>query len=458
MKKYLVLILIIIALPVAIFLVSKTTNFFNRASGVSANLVIDAGSSYVVPTTVWRNLAQGGEEKGRMLQPVVGELKKLYPEYIRIDHVFDNYDLVSKNAQGQIQLNWTKLDETLSDIRAVGALPFISLSYMPPALTGGSIVANPTNWSDWEYLVQATIEHISGKKGLNLTGVYYEVWNEPDLFGSYKIGRDKNYLDLYYHSAMGASRATNVDTYKFGGPATTALYQSWVDGLAKFVVDNHLRMDFYSWHRYSTDLSVFEKDYTDAATWLAKYPTLSNTELIVSEMGPNSENDPAYDNYFGAIHALATLTLLENDTRRAFTFEIKDGPGDKQYWGRWGLLTNEKFGTPVEKPRFKALQFLNRMVGNKVNVAGEGSFVKSFARNDGKIIRTFVVNYDPKGAHSEAVPMTFINLPQGSYKFTRTDFSGKVNVSTFTNTSGTFSTVQVFTPNTAAIFELTKLL
>ena len=443
-------------MPIAIFLVSRVTDFFNRASGTTANLVIDTGSSYAVQTTVWRNLAQGGEEKGRQLQPVLGDLKKLYPEYIRIDHVFDNYDVVSKNGQGKIQLDWTKLDETLSDIRSTGALPFISLSYTPPALTAGSITDNPTKWSDWEYLVQATVQHISGKNGLNLSGVYYEVWNEPDLFGAYKMGRDKDYLDLYYHSAVGAGRAANVNAYKFGGPATTGLYQSWVDGLAAFVVKNNLRLDFYSWHCYSTDLAKFEKDYTDAGTWLAKYPTLAGTELIISEMGPNSENDPVYDNYFGAIHALSTLTLLENDARRAFTFEIKDGPGNTQYWGRWGLLTNEKFGTPVEKPRFKALQFLNQMVGNKVNVAGEGAYVKSFARNDGKIIRTLVINYDPKGAHDEAVPMTFTNLPNGDYKFTRHDFSGKVTTTTFINTSGTWSTTQVFTPNTAAIFELQK--
>lgn len=456
MKKYLALILIIVALPIAIFLVSKVTYFFNHASGVNANLVIDAGSSYAVTTTVWRNLAQGGEEKGRQLLPVLGNLKKLYPEYIRIDHVFDSYDVVSKNG-GQLQFNWTELDETIGDIRSVGALPFISLSYAPAALTGGSIVDNPTNWSDWEYVVQATIQHISGKNGLNLSGVYYEVWNEPDLFGGYKMGRDKNYLDLYYHSAVGAVRATGTNAYKFGGPATTALYQSWVDGLANFAVKNNLRLDFYSWHCYSTDLAKFEKDYIDAGTWLAKYPALKNTELIISEMGPDSENNPVYDNYFGAIHALATLTLLENNARRAFTFEIKDGPGNTQYWGRWGLLTHEKFGTPVEKPRFKALQFLNRMVGNKVNVAGEGAYVKSFARNDGTTIRTLVVNYDPKSAHDEAVPMTFTNLPDGSYKFTRSDFSGNVKEVTFSVDNGIYITTQVFTPNTAAIFELTKL-
>src|SRR3972149_1571123 len=52
----------------------------------------------------------------------------------------------------------------------------------------------------WQNLAQKTVEHVSGKAGLNLSNVYYEVWNEPDLFGGYKVYGGKNYLDLYSHS------------------------------------------------------------------------------------------------------------------------------------------------------------------------------------------------------------------------------------------------------------------
>jgi hypothetical protein len=50
-------------------------------------------------------------------------------------------------------------------------------------------------------------------------------------------------------------------------------------------------------------------------------------------------------------------------------------------------------------------------------VSGEGSWVKSIASMDDKgNLKIMVVNYDPKGSHSEAVPMTFENLPRETLK------------------------------------------
>ena len=50
------------------------------------------------------------------------------------------------------------------------------------------------------------------------------------------------------------------------------------------------------------------------------------------------------------------------------------------------------------------------MKGQKVNTAGEGSWVKAFAKNDEGIIKLLVVNYDNSGKHYEAVPITFITV------------------------------------------------
>ena len=84
----------------------------------------------------WRNLAQGGEERGRQLLPVIEKTKALRPNYIRIDHVFDYYDEVESHTE-------TELDQVIQDIVATGAKPFIALSYMPPAM---AIDGNVTNY------------------------------------------------------------------------------------------------------------------------------------------------------------------------------------------------------------------------------------------------------------------------------------------------------------------------
>lgn len=454
-KKFLIVAVLLLSVPVAVILVMGPTSFFNRAFGKPANLVIDTGSSFAVPGQVWRNLAQGGEEKGQMLSSVIDKTKSLKPLYIRIDHIYDAYDVVGRDGSGNLTFNWSNLDATIKDITATGAKPFISISYMSPTIAkGGNTLEVPNSWSDWELVVQRTIEHISGTGGLNISGVYYEVWNEPDLFGGYKTYGSKNYLDLYSHSAAGAARARGVNSFKFGGPATTSLYKNWLDSLLTFVSKNNIRLDFFSWHRYSKNLDDFQNDMNNARKWLDQYPSYANAELIVSEIGPNSENDSVYDSGFGAIHLMATSAVMEDGNVKEFVFEIKDGPGKDKYWGRWGLLTNDKFGAPEAKPRFYAIQFLNRMVGDKVNVAGEGSWIKSFAKNDGKTIRTFVVNYDPAGKHYEAVPMKFINLQTGNFIFRRINYGGAVNDLNVATTSASWQTIQEFNPNTAAIFEI----
>jgi hypothetical protein len=452
-RRILSLVFLLVVLPLLVYAVLKVTNFFGKAFGDYANLYIDLGSSYPVSSDSWKNLAQGGEEKGRMLASVADKLKGLNPDYIRIDHVFDLYNVVGRDGSGALTFNWSELDLTLGDIREIGAKPFIAISYMPPAISKGDILEVPNSWAEWELAVQRLVEHISGKGGLNISGVYYEVWNEPDLFGKFKAGGDKNYFDLYVHTAAGVGRASGANGLKVGGPATTALYDSWFNGLLK-LKKSGVRVDFLSWHTYTKDLDRLEKDILNAKKWLSKYPGFENMELIISEIGPNSENDPAYDNSFGAINLLATAATIEGSVDRMFIFEIKDGPGTDKYWGRWGLFTNDKFGSPEEKPRVSAIRFLNGISGRKLAVAGQGSWVKAFAREGGGRIKTLVVNYDTSGKHSEAVPITFANLPSLEFTLKRTDYGGGVSEEKVATSSASWKTLQEFKPNSAAIFEI----
>ncbi len=456
-RNLLIILVLVLSIPVGVYLSLRKTSFWGKAFGVPANLVIDVGSSFNVPGGVWKNLAQGGEENARMLAPVVGKVKAVNPEYIRIDHVFDYYDTVSKDFSGKLAFNWAKLDLTISDILAVGARPFISLSYTPPVISSGNVTDLPTNWGDWETSVQSLVEHVSGKGGLNISGVYYEVWNEPDLFGRFKFSGEKDYRDLYFHSVVGANKAQGVNAFKIGGPATTGLYENWVKGLLKFTAESGLRLDFISWHSYAKDLNKYEDDLVKSRTWLAEFPERKNIELIISEIGINSENDKGYDGGFSAIQTIATATLFETEISRMFTFEIKDGPGPEKFWGRWGILTHEKWGEPEVKPRYYALTFLNQMMGNKINIAGEGSWVKAFGKEEGGVYRLLVVNYDPQGKHYETVPMNFINIPYKSFSFKRKNFTGEVKEQKVVIEGTGWQTTEGFDANSAAIFTISPI-
>ncbi len=440
LAKLIALIILLVSVPTSIFLVSQKTNFFNRANDLPANIVIDVNNvTENASGEVWRNLAQGGEDRSRQLQPVLNEVKALHPKYIRIDHVFDFY-------------TEAELDLIINDITATGAKPFIALSYMPPSLSKtGNTTDLPKDWTAWENLVQKTVERISGRGGLNISNVYYEVWNEPDLFGGFKMGGDKSYLELYTHTVRGAQRAKGVNSFKIGGPAVTGFYENWLNKLLVFTQENNIRLDFLSWHRYSKVLSDYEDDFNDSDHF-------QGYETIITEMGPNSENDKVYDTNFGALHLIATSVLLEGKVDKIFNFEIKDGIGPEKYWGRWGMMTNEKWGKPEIKPRYRAVQFLNNLNGGKeIKVEGNGSFVKAIAKNNNGKIQILLVNYDHNGRHSEAVPVKITNLPSNNIKLKRINFNGNTQETVINLDGNTYETTLSFDPNTASILEFTPI-
>ncbi|MBN1168517.1 hypothetical protein JXA63_01350 [Candidatus Woesebacteria bacterium] len=459
LSKIFTLLLILLSIPVGVLLLDRKTYFFSRAyrevSGSKANLVINLRQSYELSGKPWKNLSQGGEETDGMLFAVSDKVSMLQPEYIRIDHVFDFYDVLSRNDDGEIVYNWTKLDSEIKAITDIGAKPFISLSYMPQVLSTGSEVDTASNWGEWRQLVRMTIEHISGKYGLGIKDVYYEVWNEPDLFGSYRLYGQKNYLIMYQNASLGAQDAKNILDFKIGGPATTGLYENWFRDFLMYGVRNNLRIDFYSWHRYSTKIEDFEKDHNNVREWIINYPTYSDIEFIITEAGHNSENDIGYDGEYSAIHTMAVNLGLFEKINKVFQFEIKDGPGPEKYWGRWGMLTHESFGEPEEKPRFWAIDFLNNINRGKFPVFGQGTWVKALASGRVDHIKLIIVNYDPYYSHSETVPITFINLPSEKFIYRRSDFlGGKKERTVNINDVSSWNTEEYFTPNTAAMIEI----
>ena len=125
----------------------------------------------------WRALAQGGDELTTFLDKTSGQVAGIKTAYIRIDHIYDGFDVVKPG----LQFDWSRLDTLVDKIRAAGATPFLSLSYMPLPISKSDIVDEPKDWNEWALVVQRTIEHFSGDK--SIPNMYYEVWNEPDLFG-----------------------------------------------------------------------------------------------------------------------------------------------------------------------------------------------------------------------------------------------------------------------------------
>lgn len=418
-----VFILVIGAIPLTVNLVKNSISYLSRAFGEPANLVVNPHIIIGQIEKPWQALAQGGEEKNGTFDQILPEIKNLKPRYIRIDHLYDYYDIVSKNDQ-QLIFNWSKLDTIVDQIMSVGALPFLSLSYMPPSIAQNhNILEPPIVWKDWQTVVQKTIEHYSGKQEKNIDKVIYEVWNEPDLFGTWKIGQNKNYLDLYKYASFGAQNAKNTNSFKIGGPSVTAPYSTWLNNFLDFTKKENLRIDFYSWHRYDTEPSKFLSDINLIDNWLFQNAGFT-LDKYLTEWGSNSENSSYHDQDFDAAHLVSIMITLNRRIDLAFIFEIKDGysPNGVKYWGRWGLLTNEKAGSVEKKPKYYALELLNMLEGKQIELTGEGTFVKAIAVKNDQQIQILFVNLDRNNKYAERTPLQINNLENGIYslkEFTR---------------------------------------
>lgn len=435
--KILGLIVLLTGLLISLNLGTKISRLFSEATGKKATIVVEADKEIGPMPRMWNNFSQGGESHNGMLTAAIKPMQALSPNYVRIDHIYDFYDVV-KNENGRLKFNWTKLDREVEAILKMGAKPFLALSYMPPAL-GSDITGKPDNWDQWQEVVRATIEHYSGKQNKNIDKVYYEVWNEPDLFGNWKAWGDKNYLDLYRQTTIAADNAVNVQSFKLGGPATTGMYRNWIEAMFKMVNEEGLRFDFVSWHRYSLNPEQFKKDVEELSRLLAVYPRLALKEKVVSEWGLDSENNPGYDDNLGAAHTVASVIEMIGAVAKAFSFEIKDGlnPENKTFWGRFGMISHEDTGL-VLKPRYQAFKWLNDLGETRLYLSGEGSFVKATAARKNKDVQVYLVNYDKSGRHQETVPVIIKNLLPGNYEMIRESFDGTKESALVKITNGTW--------------------
>lgn len=446
--------LFLFALPTLLSLVQQTQIYLSEALGEPANIVVDVSVDQGPLVPIWQALAQGGEEKETMLTPVIPQIQSLKPQYIRLDHIYDFYEVVNRENE-KLVFNWTQLDQVVEAILKTGSLPFFSLSFMPPAIAReGEITNPPQDWSEWQMVVRKTIEHYSGFDSKNLTDVAYEVWSEPDLFGNWKIGGQKDYRTLYFHAALGAQEAENVNPFKIGGPASTALYQTWVDKFLDYINEENLRFDFYSWHRYSLKPQVFLDDVNQIDSWLTKHGGYSLLPKYLTEWGSDSENSPLHDQSFDAAHLVAVLRQLLQRIDLAFIFEIRDGPSPegKKYWGRWGLLTHS--GEP--KPKYQAFSLLNQMSGKRIKIEGEGTWVTGFAARNNQNIFLILANLDKKDQHQETVPITFLNLEKGQYLYEEFSLESLESSSIETINSRKLKKQVLMSPNQVTLIKLTK--
>ncbi len=448
------LVALLVFMPLLILGTREVVTVITRASGKPANISVNAQLKLEqLDLSFYHAFSQGGEESTDMIAPVVDDIRALNPKIIRLDHLYDHHDVVGRDGSG-LTFNWSKLDAAVDTILATGAKPLLALSYMPSVIAKDGIIINPpNNWDEWSLVVQRTIEHYSGRNGKNLSGVYYEVWNEPDLaqFGSWKYSGEKSYVTLYRYAAAGAGRAQNVNTFYLGGPSTTGLYKNWILAL----IGSGNRIDFLSWHTYQRDPARYAKDQEDLISWLLPYPKFTLIPTLITEFGITGDKSTQYGTAYAAAHAAAVIRqFISGGPTYAFSFQPKDGPNQEDGSG-WGLITHENNGKR-KKPRYFVYPFIDSMAGQRVSLSGEGTWVTGFASTRDNVLRVLLVNFDTRGTRSEKVPVSIDGLTPGTYTYRQRFFQG-TDVTLTEQVTETSLKKEIFMPaSSIVILEITR--
>ena len=316
------------------------------ARAASSTASFSASYATTTGTTISTSQLLNGSEGGYLTMQNLhwfpeetGQVSSIGLNMVRVDHVFDDafYHLVN-DSSGTITYNFTDLDKLILPMVKSGITPFISLSYTPSAL-GSNVNGPPTSDSAWAAVVSAMVTHYAG---LGYTGWDWEVWNEPDLSGSWS-GTEAQYEAMYAAAATAVHSADS--TAKVGGPAVFNLSDSWTNTFLSYLQANpSIPFDFLSYHSYNT--TNFSSSTTAQAD-LANYG-FSNVPIYVTEWnnstsmteGTGSGSD-TNSSEGGASYAAARLyTALGSDASKVFWFSPVDGyTPDDTFDGDLGMVT-----------------------------------------------------------------------------------------------------------------------
>ena len=231
------------------------------------------------------------------------------------------YDQIGGSAASPV-VDFARFDPVMTMFHAANVQPLLAVGYDPLPLetckTAGCWEAPPSNYSGWSNVLQQYSNHYA--KTLGLSGVQYEMWNEPDIsIGGSKVfftGTQGDYASIYKNGVAGvqtgAVQGTAGRDALVGGPAvaydTTYITQT---GLLQQPFDF---LSIHGYANYSTQIGLLRAVAAGTGPlYLTEYASYSSFGMNL----PNSL-------HAGAQAFMADALTMMNDPDVA-----------KVYWAQW---------------------------------------------------------------------------------------------------------------------------
>ena len=240
----------------------------------------------------------------------------------------------------------------------------------------------PKDNMKWAKICEKIIAHYNEgwANGYRLGIEYWEIWNEPDNYPNIRDncmwkGTFEQYLELYKVTAPYLKE--RFPYIKIGGYASCGFYNLFENNVAKiansssrteyfiecfekfmkFVQENKLPLDFFSWHSYSdVEKNIAYENYVHST--LQKYGFL-NTESILNEWNPGISKRGTLEDSCNVLDMMLQMQYTTVDMLMYY-----DGQVHGSYQGLYNPVTFEPFKTYYV---FKAFSVLYKL-GNQVEI------------------------------------------------------------------------------------------
>ncbi len=365
-------------------------------------------------------------------------------EFVDIHCVFPDFD---KDENDPRSYNFVFTDEYLKAMKAAGTEPLYRLGESIEHQPIKRHIFPPKDNEKWARICSRIIAHYNEgwADGFHMGIRYWEIWNEPDIPECWQ-GTYEEYFELYRAASVLIKR--EHPDIKIGGPTVTSPASAMFEPFVRFISENHLPIDFVSWHCYAHKPERFAEKIRIAREIMEKYG-LGNVESICDEWNyicDWADTEPAYRLHKTAfcaafMAAILCLSQQENIGKLVF-YDAQMLPG-----AAWNNLFSPlpsgkhaaKRGVKREVPYY-VLWCWNKLYAaqNAVQVEGaDGLYSAAAAEENGDIV-ILLSNYDDRdkyGAYTPEDAVIHLNYDQAEVLL----LEDGTDLKPFTTTKGTFT-------------------
>ncbi len=337
-------------------------------------------------------LGQGGLSEYPMWDDRLAEIRALHPRLIRL-FVQEYFDLLPKPGV----YHFDTLDQSVDLITRAGAKPLLSIAFKPKLLfpVVDQDIVEPQDYAKWEALISALVAHY---KQRGLTGLYWEVGNEPDIGEDggcpYRF-KPENYTRYYQHTVSAVLRAD--PTARVGGPALAGWKSPILPSLIAFCAEKTVPLHFVSWHIYNSDPESVQATIQGVKALLAPYPALK-PETILDEWNMALTVPPKNPQIQPCFIAETAWRMKESGLDYSCYYHIRDYHVDRDRFAKFFSLHGASFMAAwwnrmpqydglfdyqnVMRPSYFTFQLLSRLTGDRLAAESSDNRVHAFLTYD----------------------------------------------------------------------------